>query len=147
MVEKDFFILSKLLHILIKKGKKSYALKVFLLVLKKLKENAEVNHLSPTEVIYKALLNVRPLLHIKKVRKSSKVFYLPKLINTEQKINVSLHWLLKSVENRKERKFEDRLTQEILDCFFGKGSTMSKKQNLYDTILVNRPFLHLLIYK
>ena len=34
-----------------------------------------------------------------------------------------------------------------MDCFFGKGSTILKKQNLHDTIIVNRPFLHLLVYK
>lgn len=91
MLEKDFFILSKLLHMLIKNGKKAYALNVFLKLLKNLNENLEVKPLIALDVIYKALLNVRPLLHVKKVRKSSKVFYLPKIITTEQKINISLH--------------------------------------------------------
>jgi ribosomal protein S7 len=54
---------------------------------------------------------------------------------------------MKSVSTRKERKLEDRLTNEILDCFLGKGSTIAKKQSLYELILVNRPFLHLLRYK
>ena len=32
-----------------------------------------------------------------------------------------------------------------MDCFFSKGSTILKKQNLYDTITVNRPFLQITI--
>ena len=138
--------LTKLLHILIKNGKKAQALKVFLLLIKNLK-NQNLNGLSATEVIYRALINARPLIHTKKVRRSSKIFYLPKLISTEKRINIALHWILKSVNNRKEKKLEDRLTNEFMDCFFSKGSTILKKQNLYDTIIVNRPFLHLLVYK
>ena len=146
MMQRDVLFLTKLLHILIKKGKKAQALKVFLLLIKNLKLN-KINNSSPIDILYQSILNVKPLIHIKKVRKSSKVFYLPKLINTEKKINIALHWIIKSVNNRKEKKLEERLTNEFLDCFFSRGSTILKKQSLYDTILVNRPFLHLLIYK
>jgi ribosomal protein S7 len=90
MSPKEFLFLKKLLHILIKNGKKAKALKVFLTLLKNLKFNENINQ-SPVDIIYQSLLNVRPLLHLKKVRKSSKVFYLPKLISTEKKTNIALH--------------------------------------------------------
>lgn len=146
MVEREFLFLTKLLHILIKKGKKAKALKVFLLLIKNLKTK-NIENCTAIDIIYQSLLNARPLVYTKKVRKSSKMFYLPKLISTEKRLNIALHWIIKSVNNRKERKLEERLTNEFMDCFFGKGSTILKKQNLYDTIIVNRPFLHLLVYK
>ncbi len=146
MMQQDVLFLTKLLHILIKKGKKAQALKVFLLLIRNLK-SSQIKNISPIDIIYQSILNVRPLIHIKKVRKSSKVYYLPKLISTEKKINIALHWIIKSVNNRKEKRLEERLTKEFIDCFFSKGSTILKKQALYDTILVNRPFLHLLVYK
>lgn len=40
---------------------------------------------------------------------------------------------MKSVSTRKERKLEDRLTNEILDCFLGKGSTIAKKTKFIRT--------------
>merc|ERR1711916_235088 len=101
----------------------------------------------PEHLIYVSFNNIRPILYVKKVRKSSKIFYLPRLISSEQEINIATHWLLKSVNNRKERKLYDRLTNEILDSYNGVGSTMNKKQNLYDIIIASRPFLNLLIYK
>jgi len=146
MSHKEFLFLKKLLHILIKNGKKAKALKVFLALIKNLK-SIKGNNEDPITIIYQSLLNARPLLDTKKVRKSSKIFYLPKLINTEKRINIALHWIIKSVNNRKEKKLEERLTNEFMDCFSSKGSTILKKQNLYDTIIVNRPFLHLLVYK
>lgn len=144
IVDKDFILFKKILNILIKKGKKALALKIFLKLLKNLNS---IENNSAWEIIYRSFNNVKPIIHVKKIRKSSKIFTLPKLIETEQKINISLRWILASVNNRKERKLEDRLTNEFLDCFFGKGSTIAKKQSLYDVILINRPFLNLLIYK
>ena len=146
MPQKEFLYLTKLLNILIKKGKKDKALKMLLLLLKNLK-NSNIENYNSLEIIYQALINVRPLLHTQKVRKSSKVFYLPKIITTEKKMSIALQWIVKSVNARKERKLSDRLTNEFLDCFHSKGLTILKKQNLYDTISVNRPFLHLLVYK
>ena len=47
MPKREFLFLTKLLHILIKNGKKSQALKVFLLLIKNLK-NQNLNGLSAT---------------------------------------------------------------------------------------------------
>lgn len=88
--QRNFFILKKLLHILIKKGKKAKALTIFLKLLRNLKINNTMS-LSGIEIIYSALSNAKPLLHVKKVRKSSKIFYLPKIINTEQKLSLAIH--------------------------------------------------------
>lgn len=89
MPQQDFIYLTKLLHILIKKGKKNKALTVLLLLLKNLK-NSNIENYSPLEIINQALINVKPLLHIQKIRKSSKVFYLPKIITTEKKMSLAL---------------------------------------------------------
>jgi len=88
-MEKDFFVLTKLLHLLIKKGKKAKALKIFLNVLIKLKES-KLN-VPAVEIISQAVENVKPSLHVKKVKKSTKIFYLPKVISLKQKVNLSLH--------------------------------------------------------
>lgn len=90
MVQKEFLFLTKLLHILIKNGKKAKALKVFLLLIKNLKQK-DIDGLTPIEIINQSLINARPLLDVKKVRKSSKIYYLPKLINTEKRTNIALH--------------------------------------------------------
>jgi len=90
MVEREFLFLTKLLHILIKKGKKAKALKIFLLLIKNLKTK-NIENCTAIDIIYQSLLNARPLVYTKKVRKSSKMFYLPKLISTEKRLNIALH--------------------------------------------------------
>jgi len=89
MPQQEFIYLTKLVNILIKKGKKDKALRVVLLLLKNLK-NSSIENYSSLEIIYQALINVKPLLDIQKIRKSSKVFYLPKIISTEKKMSIAL---------------------------------------------------------
>src|SRR5262245_34177182 len=98
--EKNFFILKKLLHILNKKGKKITALIIFLKLLENLKYNKLIKNKSIKEIIYQSFVNVKPLLYVKKLKKSSKVFYIPKLISTEQKISLSIRWIISSVNLR-----------------------------------------------
>lgn len=138
-------LLKKLLHVLIKNGKKEIALEAFLYLLKEL--NSYNKKYSSVEIIYKSFENINPILSTQKVKKASRVFYLPRLINEEQKISLGLAWLLKSVNTRKEKTLNLRLLNEFLDCFKGKSSTISKKQGLYEIIKVNRPFLNLLTYR
>ena len=90
MPQKEFLFLTKLLHILIKNGKKAKALKVFLSLIKNLKKQ-NIENLTPVEIISQGLANARPLLDVKKVRKSSKIYYLPKMISTEKRTNIALH--------------------------------------------------------
>ncbi len=146
MVEKEFLHIIKLLQMLIKKGKKDKALKFILLLLRNLKYS-EITDYTPIKIINQAIINIKPLIHIQKIRKSSKIFYLPKIITTEKKTSISLQWIIKSVNTRKEKKVYDRLTNELLDCLNNKGLTVLKKQNLYETIITNRPFLNLLRFK
>jgi ribosomal protein S7 len=88
VMHKEFFILRKLLNILIKKGKKAKALSFFLAMLAKLKNNKQ--RLTGYDIIYKSFLNIKPVLHVQKFRKGSKIFNLPKYVNNEQKLNISL---------------------------------------------------------
>ena len=89
MVEKEFLYVIKLLQMLIKKGKKDKALKFILLLLKNLRYSEIIDY-TPIKIINKAIINIKPLIHIQKIRKSSKIFYLPKIITTEKKTSISL---------------------------------------------------------
>lgn len=85
----ESIFLKKVVNFLIKKGKKNKSLKTVLLVLKNLK-HSKIKVLRPYQIIERALNNLKPLLSIQKVRKSSKIFYLPKIISTDKKINMAL---------------------------------------------------------
>jgi len=71
MIHKDFIFLKKVLNILIKQGKKE-------------------TKYNSIDIIYKSMQNVKPILYLQKLRKSSKVFYLPDVITNEKKLSIGL---------------------------------------------------------
>jgi ribosomal protein S7 len=89
-MQQDHIILKKFLNILIKQGKKSQALKMVLTVIKFLNFKNK-KKISGEEIILQAVHNLKPQLYIEKQRKSRRIFYLPKIINSEKKINLALH--------------------------------------------------------
>ena len=147
MLDKYYKILTQLLNKLIKNGKKQFAFKIFKILLYNIYKESKKNSISSPDYIEIVLKRARPILGIQKFWKKRKFYYLPKIINREQEIKIALKWLIKSSNSRKEKKLHQRLTNEILDCYKGTGSTLLKKQNLYDMLIESRPFLNLLIYK
>jgi ribosomal protein S7 len=89
-MQQDHIILKKFLNILIKQGKKSQALKMVLTVIKFLNIKNK-KKISGEEIILQVVNNLKPQLYVEKQRKSRRIFYLPKIINSEKKINLALH--------------------------------------------------------
>ena len=89
-MQQDHIVLKKFLNILIKQGKKAQALKMVLTVIKFLNIQNK-RKVTGEEIILHAIHNLKPQLYIEKQRKSRKIFYLPKIINTEKKISLALH--------------------------------------------------------
>jgi ribosomal protein S7 len=89
-MEQDYIVLQRFLNILIKEGKKAQALKIVLIVLKflNIKKKRKVTGES---LIIKAITNLLPQVYVQKQRKSRRIFYFPKLIGSEKKINVAVH--------------------------------------------------------
>lgn len=77
-----------LLECLIKKGNKEKALQVLLSALEII--NRTCKNVDPLIILYKSVKNIRPIVNIKKIRKSSKMFYLPQLINSDKKNKLAL---------------------------------------------------------
>jgi ribosomal protein S7 len=89
-MQQDHIVLKKFLNILIKQGKKAQALKMVLTVIKFLNIKNK-KKISGEEIMLQAVHNLKPQLYIEKQRKSRRIFYLPKIINSEKKISLALH--------------------------------------------------------
>jgi ribosomal protein S7 len=88
ILSRDFFLLKKILHNFIKQGKKAKALNFFLSTLFLLKKKRIKT--SSYNIIHKAFLNIRPVLSIQRLRKSSMLVNLPKLLGEEQQTRLCL---------------------------------------------------------
>ena len=88
----NYFIIQKLINLLIFNGKKSIILNEFLKVLKHFKISDEIAEKNiPLEIFLKnSLQNVKPLLYIYKYKLKNKVLIIPKIINSELELKIAL---------------------------------------------------------
>lgn len=83
----NYYILNKFINSLIISGKKSKALKIFLETSFNLKKETK----EPFEIsLQKALKQIRPIIYFTKIKKSRRMYYLPKYISIEQEFKLSL---------------------------------------------------------
>lgn len=119
---------------LIRKGKKQKAEKVYQKVLSRVSEKNAI------EKIFQRLVPKIRLLDRKKGRSTLKI---PGLVKGDQGLSLAIRWFFGSVKERKEKKLEDRVINEINDILKGKGRTWKKKENHYKLAIYNRGFLRL----
>jgi len=90
VVEINAYGLSRLITTFIKRGHKAKALKLFLFSLRSLQKKKETKKIGGLDFINKSLINTIPEVSMMRLRRGSKMFTFPKIINDEKKIKISL---------------------------------------------------------
>lgn len=88
ILPEECIFFQNLLNCLVKKGKKDKGLLALLSAMEII--NKTCANSDALTVIYRSVKNIRPSVNIKKVRKSSKMFYIPEIINFDKKNKLAL---------------------------------------------------------
>ena len=89
-VEINTYGLSRLITTFIRRGHKAKALKLFLFSLRALHKKKETKKIGGLDFINRSLINTIPEVSMMRLRRGSKMFTFPKIINDEKKIKISL---------------------------------------------------------
>jgi len=85
----NVFACKKLINVLIKKGKKEKALKIFLYLLREIKKKIKTEKkIQLFNYLQKSFNNMYPEVDMKRMKRGRKFFYLPKTINEQKKIKI-----------------------------------------------------------
>ncbi len=142
----EFSLYNRILCCLVRRGYKGKALSVLRYAMGEMKNSEDETIRSIYKVIlfYECIMNIRPCVYIRNIRKSRKTVEMPTCVSKEQQIKKSLLWLKHSTKRRKERTFKERLHIEFLECFMGGGDAATRKFEDYKIATDQRPFLHIL---
>ncbi len=123
--------------LLMKDGKKSLASKLFN---NSLEQAAEILSTSENALLEQILRNVKPSIDArsKKVRRVS--YIIPYAITEKQSTHLAIKFLVKSAQERKEKDFTSRLTNEFVDSFNNKGGSIKKKNEIHMLAEANKSF-------
>lgn len=94
-----------------------------------------------------AIENIQPLLEVRKIRKSGRTLYIPKIVPSKRGKKIAMKWLLEEAKKNNTNKMRDKtlaecLAIEILNAFKKTGSIIKKKDDLHKLAEANRSFSH-----
>lgn len=139
----NIYGLKRLITTFIRRGKRAKAVKLFLFALRSINKKKEIKNITGLNFVNKSLINTIPEVSIMRLRRGSKMFTFPRVVNDEKKVKISLFWIKKSIEENKNIiKLEEKYFNQILDSFYFRGQAIIKKNKMYSLLMQNRPFLY-----
>jgi len=132
-------VVSKLINIVMERGKKSLAERIVYGTFDILKEKTGKE---PLEVFKHAVDNVRPLLETKSRRVGGATYQVPVSVRPERSMTLALRWMRSFAHARKGKPMQQKLAEEILDGYNKTGSSMKKREDVHKMAESNRAFAH-----
>jgi len=132
-------LVTKLINMVMKMGKKSIAERIVYSAFEILEKNTGKGAL---EVFKKALDNARPLLEVKPRRVGGATYQVPIEVRQERGTIIALRWIRNFARTKKGRSMEEKLAQELLDAYKGEGAAIKKKDDTHKMAESNKAFAH-----
>ncbi len=131
--------LSKLINIIMERGKKSLAERIVYGALNVIKEKTGKE---PLESFNRSLENVRPLLETKSRRVGGATYQVPVSVRPDRGYTLAMRWMRSFARSRKGKPMQVKLAEEILDGFNRTGPAFKKREDTHKMAESNRAFAH-----
>ena len=132
-------LVSKLVNIVMERGKKAVAERIVYGAFDVLKEKTSKNAL---DVFRQAMDNARPLLETKSRRVGGATYQVPVPVRSDRGNALAMRWMRGYAKGRKGKPMQLKLADEIMDCYNKTGSTMKKRDDVHKMAESNRAFAH-----
>jgi small subunit ribosomal protein S7 len=127
-----------ILHIM-KRGKKSLAVRLMYDSMDLIKERTEKN---PLEVFDTALRNVSPAMEVRPRRVGGATYQVPMEVSVDRRTTLAIRWILAAARDRSGKSFPDKLASELIDALNETGTAIRKRDEAHKMAEANRAFSH-----
>jgi small subunit ribosomal protein S7 len=131
---------SKMLNLLMIKGKKNAAKRILNLSLEQSFNTLGAD--SKSVILTKAVFNASPDLEIKTKKIGTTLYHIPRSVTIEKKIKIGIKFILEAARSRKEYTMIDRLAAELTDAYNYRGVAIKKKEEVHKIAESNKSFSH-----
>ena len=133
-------LISQLINVVMKSGKKSIAQGIVYGAIEKVSEKLMKGN--PVELMLGALENCRPKLEVKSRRVGGATYQVPVEVRPDRSTTLALRWLVSFSKARREKTMVERLANEILDASNGLGAAVKRREDVHKMAEANRAFAH-----
>ena len=133
-------IISRLINMVMRNGKKSLAQRITYEALVLVSEQLQKG--DPAELLLGALDNIRPKLEVKSRRVGGATYQVPVEIPYERQQALAFRWLIDAAA-AKSVPMSKALAEEIINAFNNTGNVVRKKEEMHKAAQANKAFAHL----
>jgi len=131
--------LGKLINKVMQDGKKGTAETIVYGALSLIEERTNMNGL---EVFHAAFENVKPALEVKSRRVGGSTYQVPMEVAPKRRDSLSIRWIVDYARARGEKTMRERLANEVLDAYNGRGGAAKKREDTLRMAEANKAFAH-----
>jgi small subunit ribosomal protein S7 len=129
----------RFINVLMRRGKKSVAEKVFYGSLESLREKTNDD---PLKVFKQAMENVKPVVEVKSRRVGGATYQVPVEVRSDRRTSLAIRWIIQYAKERSEKSMREKLAAEFLDAANNKGASIKKKEDTHRMAEANKAFAH-----
>lgn len=133
-------LVSRLINVLMRSGKKSTARRIVYDALDSLAEkNPGVNTL---EILQRSVDNAKPRIETKARRVGGATYQVPMEIPADRQTALALRWISTFADKRKGIPMKEALSAELMEAFQGQGNAIRKRDDVHKMAQANKAFAH-----
>src|SRR5437016_5450619 len=122
-------LVSRLINVVMKSGKKSTAQRIVYGTFDRIAEKNPASN--PLEILQRAVDNAKPRLEVKARRVGGATYQVPTEAGPDRQLALALRWLVTFADSRKGSQMKDALAAEILDAYQGQGNAIRKRDEVH----------------
>jgi len=134
-------LIQKLINRTMIGGKKSKAEKIVYKALEIASER--LGGVDPRELIEKVIDNVKPIVETRSRRVGGATYQVPVEVPERRQISLAIRWLVLAARARGPRNMVDKLADELVDAYNGRGGAVAKRDEVHRIAESNKAFAHL----
>lgn len=138
-VRYDNEYLQKFIHHMLRRGKKSTAVRVVYDAMDVIQEKTGRN---PVEVFEQALKNVGPIMEVRPRRVGGATYQVPMEVPSDRRVALAMRWITDSARSRSGKSLSEKISAELMDAANNQGSAVRKREETHKMAEANRAFSH-----
>ena len=135
-------LLQKFTNVLMQRGKKSVARTIVYDAIEVLIKKNNGDQEKGLKMFYRAFENIVPTIEVKARRVGGSVYQIPTEVRSSRGRALGMRWLIAAAKSRSDKTMGQRLANELLEAYEGRGSAVKKKADVHRMAEANRAFSH-----
>lgn len=132
----------KFINVVMRCGKKNIARTIVYDALDALVKKNNGDRDRALDYFHKAFENVIPTIEVRPRRVGGSVYQIPAEVRPDRARALGMRWIVEAAQKRSDKTMGQRLAQELLEAFEGRGAAVKKKADVHRMAEANRAFSH-----